>query len=83
MDKKLKKYLKAGKIWNDPNGAMIWIESKKEGSIHLADIRGWGHIQHMFPMNNEGQNQAAKFQDSIGEFVACAIREKIERDIKD
>jgi len=80
MDKKLKQYLTAGEIWDDPNGGQIWINTKKEGCIHLLDIRGWGHIQNMFPMNEAGQNQAAKFQDSISDFVANAIKEKIERD---
>lgn len=79
MDGKLKKWFE-GKIWYDLNGTQIWAETKKDGCQHIVDIRGWGAIQHLFPMNQDGQNKAAKFQDEIGEFVASAIREKIARD---
>ena len=43
-------------------------------------IRGWGKIQHLFDTHAE----AAGFQDSIGSFIAEAIREKLskERDEK-
>lgn len=72
MDSKLKKWFE-GKIWYDLNSTQIWAETKKDGCQHIVDIRGWGAIQNMF----KDQNQAAKFQDSVGEFVASAIREKI------
>ena len=80
MEKKLKQYLESGEIEYDGYGTQIWIQSEKDGSLHLADIRGWGHIQNMFPMNEKGQEQASKFQDSIGAFVVDAIKEKLERE---
>jgi len=75
MEAKLKEYLE-GKIWYDLNSTHIWVEKKKEGCQHLADVRDWGAIQHLF----KDQNEAGAFQDSVGEFIASAIREKIERE---
>lgn len=41
----------------------------------LCDIRGWGAIQYMFKTHEDGM----RFQDTIGQFIADAINEKIER----
>ena len=43
----------------------------------VADVRGWGRLQNEF----KTQEEAAKFQDEVGKFIADAIREKIQRDI--
>lgn len=40
----------------------------------IAEIRGWGALQYMFDTSNE----AAKFQDEVGKFIAEAINEKIK-----
>ena len=54
----------------------IWNKAGDDGDAQMvADIRGWGFIQYRFDTAGE----AAKFQDEVGEFVAEAIREKIER----
>jgi hypothetical protein len=41
----------------------------------VAEVRGWGRLQNEF----ETKDEAAKFQDEVGEFIVEAIREKIER----
>lgn len=38
---------------------------------HIADIRGWGRIQYL--------ENAEEKHDKMGEFIAEAINEKIER----
>ena len=59
-------------------GTYIW-NKEQDGSIEMvATIRGWGAIQNLFETNGE----AEKFQDAVGEFIAQAIKEKIERDFK-
>lgn len=37
---------------------------------HIADIRGWGFIQYL--------DSPEKQQDSMGEFIAQAINEKLK-----
>lgn len=44
---------------------------------HILDVRGWGAIQHLFPQSKIGQDNAAKFQDQIGQFIVDAINEKL------
>jgi hypothetical protein len=52
-----------------------------EKNHHIADIRGWGHIQYLFknPDGTEDLPQAAVFQDALGHFIAEAINEKLKR----
>ena len=59
-------------------GTYIW-NKEKDGSVEMiATIRGWGALQHEF----KTQEEAGKFQDEVGEFIAQAIREKVEREFK-
>jgi hypothetical protein len=59
-------------------GTYIW-NKEKYGSVEMvAEIRGWGSLQHKF----KNQKEAEEFQDQVGEFIAQAIKEKIERDFK-
>lgn len=71
-----------GKVSYDKYGGQyFWIEDPKYGSQMLAEMRGWGHIQNMFK-NTDGtinKDSASEFQDMIGDFIAEAINEKIER----
>ena len=72
-----------GKVEYDKfGGQYFWIKEPKGGSQMLAEMRGWGAIQNLFPMTKEGQSNAAKFQDELGDFIAEAINEKIEKLIK-
>ena len=63
-------------VYYDNWGQMIWNKVDADGASELiADIRGWGSLQHKFKTEDE----AAKFQDEVGRFITEAIREKIER----
>lgn len=73
----IKDYI-TGKVRYDKNGTYLWIEQPDGGIQMLGEIRGWGRIQNMFPMTNEGHILAAEFQDEVGGFVAEAINEKME-----
>ncbi len=56
----------------------LWNEDEKQNKHMIAIVRGWGALQHEFKTEDE----AAKFQSEVGEFIAQAIREKVERDFK-
>jgi hypothetical protein len=62
----------------DKYGTHIWNVEQNDGMQMIADIRGWGAIQNLFKTEEE----ASRFQDDVGEFIAQAIREKVERDFK-
>lgn len=67
-------------VYYDKWGQIIWnkvdADSMLDGASEMiADIRGWGSLQHEFATEDE----AAKFQDEVGEFIVQAIREKIEK----
>lgn len=70
-----------GKIWYDRDGQYIWNETKRKGLVMIADIRGWGAIQNLFkrPDGTIDFDSAGQFQDRLGQFIADAIREKLER----
>jgi hypothetical protein len=59
-------------------GTYIWSKDKNGELQMVASVRGWGALRHEF----EIQEEAGKFQDEVGEFIAQAIREKVERDFK-
>ncbi|MCP4520999.1 MAG: hypothetical protein GY827_04785 [Cytophagales bacterium] len=54
-------------------GQMIFAKDKKRGDQMILDVRGWGAIQHLF----DDEEEAAKFQDELGEFYVEAIKEKL------
>lgn len=63
-------------VYYDNWGTHIWNKEDKDGGSQLvAEVRGWGRLQNEF----ETKDEAAKFQDEVGEFIVQAIREKIER----
>ncbi len=73
----------AGKVTYDKfGGKYFWIDDPKTGSQMLAEMRGWGHIQYMFKDKNGNldTNAAKEYQDKIGEWIAEAINEKMERE---
>lgn len=78
-------------VYYDEFGTHIWNEEKDGGSQLVVDVRGWGRIQNEFELPKEkGESDidhkrrmtqaAAKFQDSVGNFIVEAIKEKIQRD---
>tara|TARA_R110000868_G_scaffold179730_3_gene419935 strand:+ start:152 stop:604 length:453 start_codon:yes stop_codon:yes gene_type:complete len=62
--------------------------NQKDGSVQmLADfeIRGYGAIQNLFlnkkgKFKKDGEDNAAKFQDRMQEFIIEAINEKMDRE---
>lgn len=81
-DKKVTDFIK-GPVTYDQDGQYFWINYPDKGVQMLAELRGWGHIQHMFE-NKKGTHvdvkKAGEYQDKIGKFIADAINEKIERE---
>lgn len=72
MEKQLIEFI--GKAQYDQEGQLIW-GNKSGGLQMLCEVRGWGAIQHLF----KSQEEAGKFQDYMGQFIAEAINEKIEK----
>ena len=70
-----------GKVAYDKYGGQyFWVVGPKGESQMLAEMRGWGRIQNMFPPTKEGREEAAEYQDKLGEWIAEAINEKMERE---
>jgi hypothetical protein len=70
-------------LYHVGSGSILGVNPKEEVQL-IADIRGWGAIQQLFK-NTPSSLRAAKqeaFQDRLGEFIADAITEKIERESK-
>lgn len=73
-----KEYLLNGKIKFGPDSGYIWLVEPDGNYIPICEIRGWGHIRHLFD-NDKNHKKACKLQDEIGEFIAEAIKEKLEK----
>ena len=70
-----------GKVTYDNYGKYFWVNDASEGQHMLAELRGWGRIQNMFQSKGKYDLEGAeKFQDELGEWVASAINEKLERE---
>ena len=61
--------------YDQHGGQFIWGIHNGEEMQMLLSVRGWGAIQHLF----DNQNDAAKFQDEMGEWIADAINEKLNK----
>lgn len=71
---KLEEWLKD--IYYDPYGQYLWsLQDEDGGSQMIGEVRGWGALQHLFKTEDE----ASKFQDEVGKFIADAINEKIQK----
>lgn len=79
-EKAIKDFIE-GKVTYDKVGQYFWISTQNDGLQMLAELRGWGSIQNIF---KEGKNinfdKASEFQDRIGQFIADAINEKLQRE---
>jgi hypothetical protein len=74
---KIEKWL--NNVYYDKCGQYFFSEQEPNGgSQMIGEVRGWGALQHEFKTEEEAEN----FQDAVGEFIAQAIREKVERDFK-
>lgn len=70
-----------GKVTYDRDGQYFWIHGNSNGIQMLGELRGWGAIQNKFVKSGKiDMEQAGVFQDEVGEWVAKAINEKLERD---
>jgi hypothetical protein len=56
-------------------GKYLWNEQANGDMQMIGEVRGWGVLHHYFETQEEGK----KFQDEVGEFIASAIREKVQR----
>jgi hypothetical protein len=79
-------YIKT-KVTYDKHGQYIWThEPDGEGMYMVAEVRGWASICNMFRVKHSlkdgviDMEAANEFQDRLGEFIATAINEKLERD---
>jgi hypothetical protein len=81
-EKTIKDFINGPVQYDKYGGQYFWIVDKNDGMKMLASMRGWGAIQNLFKYGTNGQvnmEAAADFQDELGEFIAEAINEKIER----
>ncbi len=76
---KVEKFINIAKY--ESMGQTIWGIDNKGGHQMICDVRGWGAIQNLFKNTNGTirEDEAGKFQDEMGQFIADAINEKIER----
>jgi len=63
-----------GRVEFDSESGMI--QSEGDMLRPVVQVRGWGHIQTLFGGDAKA---SADFQDKIGEFVAKAINDALER----
>jgi hypothetical protein len=68
----------------DKFGQKIFANDKLGNLQMLADLRGWGAIQNLFKLKGGAIDfeKAEKFQDDLGQWLADAINEKLEREKK-
>jgi hypothetical protein len=70
-----------GYIWGEhKNGSVEMIAQVDEPTPeddYVLSIRGWGAIQNLCKTDN---TYAERFQDFMGQFIADAINEKMERE---
>jgi hypothetical protein len=86
MEEKLIRDFIGNRVYYDEHGGgYIWGKTKDQGSQMIAQvdspqddyvlsIRGWGAIQNMI----KNQEDAEKFQDYLGEWIADAINQKLK-----
>lgn len=70
--------------YDEFSGKYFWIKQNDGGSQMLAEMRGFGAIQHLFKDTHGiiDVDKAAEFQDEIGKWIAAAINEKREIELK-
>jgi len=71
----IEKYI-GKKVWYDEQGAMIFCKNQKGGDQLLLDVRGWGNLTGVGGMNLP-ESEAIKMLDSLGEWIADAINQKL------
>lgn len=69
----------------DNGGQHIFGVNANQELQMIAEVRGWGAMQNMVKEENGGIfdiEKAYEFQDKLGEWIAEAITEKLERERK-
>jgi hypothetical protein len=61
-----------GEIYYDPKSQSILINKKSE-TLTLVDVKGWGHLKHLFP----DEDKATEFQHEIGKFICESIKKNL------
>jgi len=74
-----------GKVTYDKEGGQyFWINTPEGGIQMLAEMRGYGAIQNLKKgkgaIDTLTVNEANDFQDMVGNWIAEAINEKLERE---
>lgn len=72
-EQQIKNFIGTAKF-DEQGGGHIWGIDKNGGHQMIAEVRGWGAIQHLF----KTQDEAADFQDYVGRFIAEAINDKLK-----
>ena len=63
-------------VYYDEFGQYLWSKQSSDGGNQMiGEVRGWGALQNEFNTMEE----ASKFQDEVGKFIAEAINEKVQR----
>ena len=73
----VKEFMK-GKVVYNKDTQMFSINKPNNFNPTILQLRGWGFVRNI----SEDCHEASEFQDEIGEYIAQAINEKIERDGK-
>lgn len=61
-------------VYYDKESQYIYSGASDPASQPIGVIRGWSQIKAIFELQ-----EAIEFQDSVGQFIVEAIREKLER----
>jgi hypothetical protein len=77
---KIDDFLK-GEFKYDNYGQYIWLVKPDGNMQKIADLRGWGAIQNLFKdkAGKIDMDEAGKFQDEIGQWIADALNEKLNK----
>jgi hypothetical protein len=72
-----------GYIWgihkNEKMEMVAQVDEPEKDFAAVMSVRGWGAIQNLC---KDDETYAARFQDFMGNFIAEAINEKIQRENK-
>jgi hypothetical protein len=66
------------KVIYDSVGQIIFAQTGDDLQL-LLNVRGWGAIQNLSEFKDSEQ-KAGKFQDELGEWIAEAINERIQKE---
>lgn len=72
-----------GTVTYDNDGQYFFVNEPSGNCLMILEMRGWGRIQNMFKdkKGDINEEEAGKFQDEVGTWIAEAINEKIKREL--